>query len=117
MLTDDRRLNVIHQSATRPILILGAERRMAIILYSVCAGLIIGPDTFASAVVGVMMAVIGHAILVYLAKLDPQFLEVYLRNWRLTSWPYGQDFYPARASVWAPSPARVRPTVPAAKQI
>jgi hypothetical protein len=38
--------------------------------------------------------------------------QVYLRHWR-----YQQDCYPARASIWAPAPARVRPTVPTPREM
>jgi len=117
MTADDRRLNVIHQSLVRPILVLGAERRLAVILWSVVAGLLIGPDTWSSVITGILFGIAGQAALVYLAKIDPQFSDIYIRHWRLASWPNGQDYYPARASIWAPLVSRIRPTVPTKKQV
>ena len=73
-----QRLNIIHQSLVRPVL----------------------------------LATAGHWALVQAAKIDPQLSQVYIRHWR-----YQQDCYPARASIWAPAPARVRPTVPTPREV
>jgi type IV secretion system protein VirB3 len=114
---DDRRLNVIHQSLVRPILVLGAERRLAVVLWAVVAGMVLGPDTWTAVITGILFGIAGHAALVYLAKIDPQFSDVFIRHWRLAAWPNGQDYYPARASIWAPELSRIRPTVPTRKQV
>jgi type IV secretory pathway TrbD component len=114
---DENRLNVIHQSLVRPILVMGAERRLAVVLWSVAAGLVLGPDTWSALIAGLLFGIAGHAALVYLAKIDPQFSDVYIRHWRLASWPNGQDYYPARAAIWAPAISRSRPTVPSKKQV
>jgi hypothetical protein len=47
-----------------------------------------------------------------LAKVDPELSQVYIRHIR-----YRQDRYPARASIWAPPPARIRPTVPLPREL
>ena len=117
MTNDDRQLNVIHQSLVRPILVMGAERRLAVVLWSVVAGLVLGPDTWPALIAGILFGIAGHAALVYLAKIDPQFSDVYIRHWRLASWPNGQDYYPARAAIWAPALNRIRPTIPNKKQV
>jgi len=47
----------------------------------------------------------GHAALVYAAKADPYWFDIY---WRTLHY---QDFYPAQGSVQS-SPRPVRPSVP-----
>ena len=102
-----RRLNIIHQSLVRPVLLAGAERPLAIANWITAAALILGAGQWYTAALGALLATAGHWALVQAAKIDPQLSRVYVRHWR-----YEQDCYPARASVWAPAPSRVRPTVP-----
>jgi type IV secretion system protein VirB3 len=106
MTSDDRRLNVVHQSLVRPILVMGAERNLAWALYATVAGLLLGPDTLPAAVCGILLLLFGQIGLVYLAKIDPQFSQVYLRHWR-----YRQDYYPARGIIWVPPVSHVGPLV------
>ena len=109
---DGRRQNVIHQSLTRPILLAGAERPLAISNWIIAAALILGVGQWFTVIAGVMLAILGHWVLVELAKIDPQLSQIYRRHLR-----HRQAYYPARASIWAPAPARVRPTVPTPKQM
>lgn len=106
------RLNIIHQSLVRPVLLAGAERPLAIANWITAAALILGAGQWYSAMLGALLATCGHWALVQAAKLDPQLSQVYLRHWR-----YQQDCYPARASVFAPVPPRIRPTVPTPKEM
>jgi type IV secretion system protein TrbD len=113
MMTEDgRRQNVIHQSLTRPILLAGAERPLAISNWIIAAALILGVGQWFTVIAGVVLAILGHWVLVELAKIDPQLSQIYRRHLR-----HRQAYYPARASIWAPPPARVRPTVPTPKQM
>jgi type IV secretion system protein TrbD len=107
----DTRLNIIHQSLVRPLLLAGAERPLAIANWITAAALILGPGTWYTVVLGVLLATIGHGALVYAAKIDPQFSRVSIRQLRY------QELYPARAGAWALDPARIRPTIPTAKQM
>ena len=107
-----RRLNVIHQSLVRPVLLAGAERPLAIANWITAAALILGAGQWYSAALGALLATAGHGALVQAAKIDPQLSRVYVRHWR-----YEQDCYPARASVWAPAPSRIRPTVPTPREM
>ena len=59
-----------------------------------------------------LLATGGHWLLVQLAKIDPELSQVYIRHIR-----YRQDRYPARACIWAPPPARIRPTVPLPREL
>jgi type IV secretory pathway TrbD component len=86
---------------------MGAERPLALGNWIAAAALILGGGRWFTIVLGVLLATAGHWALTIAAKIDPQLSEVYLRHCR-----YHQDYYPARASVWAPPPSRVRPTVP-----
>jgi len=61
---------------------------------------------------GALLATGGHALLVQLAKIDPELSQVYLRHIR-----YRQDRYPARAAIWAQPFARTRPTVPLPREL
>lgn len=101
-MTNENRLNVIHQSLVRPILLMGAERGLAWALWATVAGLLLGPDTWTAVVCGISLGVLGHGGLVYLAKIDAQFSHVYIRHWR-----YRQDYYPARGSLWVPPVSHV----------
>ncbi len=107
-----RRLNVIHQSLVRPVLLAGAERPLAIGNWIAAAALILGGGRWYTAAVGVLLATLGHWALVQAAKIDPHLSQVYIRHFR-----YEQDCYPARASIWASAPPRVRPTVPTPREM
>ena len=107
----DARLNVIHQSLVRPLLLAGAERPLAIANWITAAALILGAGTWYTVVLGILLATIGHGALVYAAKIDPQFSRVCIRQLRY------QELYPARAGAWAPDPARTRPTIPTRKEM
>ena len=106
------RLNIIHQSLVRPVLLAGAERPLALANWITAAALILGAGQWYTALLGSLLATAGHWALVQAAKLDPQLSQVYLRHWR-----YSQDCYPARASIYAPEPPRIRPTVPTPKEM
>lgn len=105
------RFTPIHQSLVRPILLAGAERPLAIANWITAAALILGAGTWYTVALGILLATIGHAMLVHAAKIDPQFSRVCIRQFRY------QDRYLARTSAWAPSPPRIRPTVPTAREM
>jgi type IV secretory pathway TrbD component len=107
----ERRANAIHQSLVRPVLLAGAERSLAISNWITAAALILGGGLHWYTIgAGAFLLSGGHWLLTQAAKFDPQLSRVYLRHIGY------QDYYPARTSAWAP-PARVRPSVPAAKEI
>ena len=109
---EGRRLNIIHQSLVRPVLLAGAERPLAIANWITAAALILGTGTWYTAILGALLATAGHWALVQLAKIDPELSQIYIRHIR-----YRQERYPARASIWAPPPSRIRPTVPLPREL
>jgi type IV secretory pathway TrbD component len=111
MKRDDRRVSAIHQSLTRPILLAGAERQLALANWITAAGLIFGSGLhWYTIAMGVLLLTLGHWALVQAAKFDPQLSRVYVRHIRY------QDYYPARASIDAPPPL-IRPSVPTPREM
>src|SRR5712692_7141114 len=107
----ERRVSAIHQSLTRPILLAGAERPLAISNWITAAALIFGGGLhWYTVAMGASLLTVGHWALVQAAKFDPQLSQVYVRHIRY------QDCYPARASISAPSP-RIRPSVPTPREM
>jgi type IV secretion system protein VirB3 len=111
MAREQRRVSAIHRSLTQPILLAGAERTLAIANWITAAALILGSGLhWYTVALGALLLTAGHWALVEAAKFDPQLSQVYIRHIRY------QDYYPARASVFAP-PASVHPSVPAPKEM
>ena len=108
---DDRRVSAIHQSLTRPILLAGAERSLALANWITAAALTLGAGLhWYTAAMGALLVTLGHWGLVQAAKFDPQLSRVYVRHiWH-------QDFFPARASIDA-RPPLIRPSVPTPKEM
>lgn len=67
----------LHRSLTEPILLGGAPRSVAIVSGTVAAAVGIGLQLWMA---GIALAVIGHALAVWGAKNDPQFVEVFARH-------------------------------------
>lgn len=67
----------LHRALTEPILLGGAPRSVAIVSGTVAAAVGIGLQLWAA---GIALAVIGHALAVWGAKSDPQFVEVFARH-------------------------------------
>jgi len=108
---DDRRVSAIHQSLTRPILLSGAERQLALANWITAAGLIFGAGLhWYTIAMGILLLTLGHWALVQAAKFDPQLSRVYVRHIRY------QDYYPARSSIDA-RPPHIRPSVPTPKEM
>ena len=111
MAESERRVSAIHQSLTRPILLAGAERPLAISNWITAAALIFGGGLhWYSVGMGAFLLTVGHWALVQAAKFDPQLSQVYVRHIRY------QDNYPARAPISA-SPPRIRVSVPTPKEM
>ena len=96
----------IHQSLVRPILLAGAERRLAIFNWLIMAALIFGVGLHLyTLALATLMGTVGHWGLRHAAKFDPQLSEVYVRHLHY------QRFYPPRANVIAPT-TPIHPAVP-----
>ncbi len=69
----------LHRSLTEPILLAGAPRTVAIVNGTIAVALGLGLRLW---IAGIAFGLIGHAIAVYAAKRDPQFVEVLGRHLR-----------------------------------
>ena len=101
----------IHQSLSRPLLLAGAERNLAIANWIIAAAVILGGGLhWYTVAVSVLLATAGHWALQRAAKFDPQLSRVYVRHMRY------QPYYPARASIEA-QPPTVYPSVPTLREL
>lgn len=69
----------LHRALTEPILLGGAPRTAAILNATIAAAIALGMRLI---LVGIVYWLVSHAISVWAAKRDPQFLEVLLRHIR-----------------------------------
>lgn len=91
----------LHRSLSRPILLGGAERDLVIIEASLVAALVLGLGFhLVSLAMAALIGTLGHRLLVWIARQDPQATRVYARHRRY------QAYYPATAGASA-APARV----------
>jgi len=74
---------VLHRSLTEPILIGGAPRAAAILLGTISAVLALGLRLWLA---GVVLWIVGHAAAVWLARRDPEFVEVAVRHTKHKGW-------------------------------
>jgi type IV secretory pathway TrbD component len=74
---------VLHRSLTEPILIAGAPRAAAILLGTVSAALALGLRLWLA---GLALWIVGHGITVWLARRDPDFVDVAVRHTKHKGW-------------------------------
>lgn len=67
----------LHRSLTEPILLGGAPRSVAIVSGTLAAAVGIGLRLW---LLGFVLAIVGHTLAVWGAKVDPQFMEVFSRH-------------------------------------
>ena len=67
----------LHRALTQPIFLGGAPRSLAIVNGTLAAAVGIGLQLWLP---GALLWIIGHALAVWGAKLDPQFVEVFARH-------------------------------------
>jgi type IV secretory pathway TrbD component len=89
--TTTRRVLPVHQSLTRPILIMGVERRAFWIEFMLGTILILGIGTVTSAIIGSIITGVIHIVLSKMAKADPMMIDVFRFH------VMHQAFYPARS--------------------
>ena len=65
----------VHRALTEPILLGGAPRALAIV-----------NGTLAGGIAGLVIWAIGHALSVWAARRDPQFVDVARRHLRYPAW-------------------------------
>ena len=69
----------IHRSLGQPILMAGAPRGIAIVNGTIAAAVGLGLQQF---LVGLALGAIGHSVMVFAARHDPDFAPVLLRHLR-----------------------------------
>lgn len=67
----------LHRALTQPIFLGGAPRSVAIVNGTLAAAVGIGLQLWLP---GALLWIVGHAMAVWGAKLDPQFVEVFARH-------------------------------------
>lgn len=67
----------LHRALTQPIFLGGAPRSLAIVNGTLAAAVGIGLQLWLP---GALLWIVGHALAVWGAKLDPQFVEVFARH-------------------------------------
>lgn len=67
----------VHRSLTEPLLLGGAPRSVAIVSGTLAAAVGIGMQLWLA---GIVLGVMGHALAVWGAKVDAQFMEVFARH-------------------------------------
>lgn len=67
----------LHRSLTEPIFLAGAPRSVAIVNGTLAAAVGLGLHLW---VPGIALAIVGHTLAVWGAKLDPQFMDVFARQ-------------------------------------
>ena len=72
----------VHRSLTEPILMAGAPRAVAIVNGTLAAALGLGLRLW---LLGLVIGLIGHALAVWAARHDPDFIDVARRHLRLPS--------------------------------
>jgi type IV secretory pathway TrbD component len=79
-MTNNRRINVVHRSVSRPLTILGAERKL--FFFAMC----VGAGTFnllGSLMGGVLTFLLLYALARWTTQTDPQILRLLLSSARL----------------------------------
>lgn len=97
--------HVIHPALYRPVLFAGAEPGLVVLEVTTAFALVFGVGLHvATVLLAVFYLTVGHAVMVWVAKQDPQMTALYVRSLG------ARDFYPAHASVHAAPP--VHPSIP-----
>ena len=98
------RMVPVHRSLTRPLLLAGADRELALANGVVVAALLfgIGLSWYTASVSGVLLLV-GHWALVLLAKHDPDLRRVYIRHVGLAMYYAATPREPRRSPLVHPS--------------
>lgn len=86
---------ILHPSLIKPMLVGGAEREAVFALWFVCLGVSVMAGILFIPV-GIIIGGIGQFFLRQMAARDPQAIGVTRRHWGQ------QNFYPARATPFAP---------------
>ena len=67
----------LHRALTEALMLGGAPRTVAIVNGTLAAAVGLGLRLW---IVGAVLGLVGHALAVWAAKMDPQFMDVFLRH-------------------------------------
>ena len=96
---------MIHASLYRPVLFAGAEPAVVVLEVTTAFALVFGVGLHvATVLLAVFYLTVVHAVMVWVAKQDPQMTALYVRS--LVT----RDFYPPHASVHGAAPP-VHPSI------
>jgi type IV secretion system protein VirB3 len=84
---------IVHQSANRPNLLLGADRELVLLSAMLAASLIFVIASWWGILLGVVLWVVAVAILKRMGKADPMLRQVYIRHVKY------QPFYGAKSFI------------------
>ena len=73
----------VHRALTEPILLGGAPRALAIVNGTLAGAIGLGLRLW---IAGIVIWIIGHALAVWAARHDPQFVDVARRHLRFPIW-------------------------------
>jgi type IV secretion system protein TrbD len=88
----------IHRALIRPVLLMGAERELVLITGITAAVFVLSLQRPLFALVGVILWLVGLAVLQRAAKADPEISRVYLRHLRYRPYYAAQSHMTARVS-------------------
>ena len=92
---DKPREVMIHQSANRPNLLLGADRELVLVMIMITGGLAFSLASWWGIVLAVCLWIASMAALQRMGKADPLLRHIYLRHIRYAA------FYPAKSRLHA----------------
>lgn len=96
---------MIHASLYRPVLFAGAEPAVVVLEVTTAFALVFGVGLHvATVLLAVFYLTVVHAVMVWVAKQDPQMTALYVRSLGT------RDFYPPHASVHG-APPPVHPSI------
>jgi type IV secretory pathway TrbD component len=99
-------VHVIHPALYRAVIFAGAEPAVVVLEVTTAFALVFGVGLhLATVLLAVFYLTVVHAVMVWVAKQDPQMTVLYVRS--LSS----RDFYPPHADVHAGAPP-VHPSIP-----
>ena len=81
-------------ACNRPDLLLGCDRRLFILLFTVIGSLLMSSFSFFWAFVSVILFVVGLKVFRKMATIDAQLMDVYQRHIRY------RRYYPANSDPW-----------------
>jgi type IV secretion system protein TrbD len=90
---DKPREIVVHQSANRPNLLLGADRELVLLAAMLAASLIFVIASWWGILLGVLLWAVAVAVLKRMGKADPRLRQVYVRHVKY------QPFYRAKSFI------------------